>query len=96
MDRGLGADRVGVDAVLAVDDVAVEGVLDVTACGCGARARRRAGMFVSLSVNSGRAAGRGVEDARAEPVVDRDRRQRLDRRVVGDEADEAAAASGPA
>ena len=54
VERGLGADVGGVDGRRSPSTiVAVEGVLDVAACGSCCRARRRARQFVSLSVNSG-------------------------------------------
>ena len=95
VERGLGAGLRRVDAVLAVDDVAVEGVLDERRAAVTCRGRRRAAQFVSLSVKSERRRRRAVERARAQPVVNRDVAEGFHGRVVGDQAQRVRRRRGP-
>src|SRR5262249_33693080 len=86
MDAGPGAGLPRVDAGFAVDDAAVEGVLDERAVVAGVGAEEA--LVVGLVVGEQQAAaGRGVEEAAAEAVLDQQRLQRHGAGVVGDEAE---------
>ena len=85
VERRLGAGLRRVDAVLAVDDVAVEGILDERRAAVTAGAEDA--LAIGLVVGEQRsAAARGVERARPQPVVDRNVAEGFDGGVVGDQA----------
>jgi hypothetical protein len=85
----IGAFRIRIDAVLAVDEMAVEVVLDVklTALVTGAEHARAVGLVEGEQQGC---AGRGIKEARPEPVGDGDVRQRLDHGIITTETDKPA------